>query len=430
VDSWPRARYVICIVLMIEVALVAGMLRSGGLYQHVSMDYLTTYTASDMLVHGDRTHLYDTRVQWEYELPVINHHNVHWPDRVMHPYLAPPPLAVIGFPFPRLPPVGATLAWALVNMGAVAAGIWLLARRLVFDWRIAVMIIVGSIPLFATLVLGQVEGLLFLAFIMFIVQLRAGNDRRAGVALAVLAIKPPLLLAPIIYLMVTGRRRALAASIVTGLVEAAISIALLGPAGVRQYMALTRRMAGPDGDEITNVWGMVNLRSAVVRAVPSDHTLFINLSVAALTLLALSGAVWLWRTNLRNAASLPALSLLAMTTVLTAYHALLHSALIAMIGVVLLVVHAIQHDDLHLRNRVLAFSWTLFTILPLVLFGVAQTTRLPATVATIGMLLVWGAAAVTVAQFRVVEPVVEKHQTDLTIHRLRVLVETRQQRPS
>jgi hypothetical protein len=415
-------------VLLIQVALVVGMVRSDGLYQHVSMDYLTTYTASDMLVHGDRTNLYDTRAQWEYELPVIDRHHVRWPDRVMHPYLAPPPLAIIGTPFTIFSAVGATLAWAVVNIIAVATGIWLLARRIGFNWRIAAMIIVGSIPLFTTLALGQVEGILFLGFILFITQLRAGNERRAGVALAVLAIKPPLLLAPIIYLVVTGRRRALLASIVAGAIEAATSIALIGSSGVRDYVALSRRMAGPDGDAITNVWGMVNLRSAVVRAFPSDHTPLVSLSVALLTLLALTGAVWLWRANIRHATSLPALSLLAITTVLTAYHALLHSAMIAMIGIVLLVVYAIQVDDRSLRNKVLAFSWGLFTVVPLGLFAISQTTRLPATVTTIGMLLVWGAAALSVAQVRATIPADDAAQSSQPGHRLRLLMETRQHR--
>jgi hypothetical protein len=282
--------------------------------------------------------------------------------------------------------------------------------------------------LFTTLALGQVEGILFLGFILFITQLRAGNERRAGVALAVLAIKPPLLLAPIIYLVVTGRRRALLASIVAGAIEAATSIALIGSSGVRDYVALSRRMAGPDGDAITNVWGMVNLRSAVVRAFPSDHTPLVSLSVALLTLLALTGAVWLWRANIRHATSLPALSLLAITTVLTAYHALLHSAMIAMIGIVLLVVYAIQVDDRSLRNKVLAFSWGLFTVVPLGLFAISQTTRLPATVTTIGMLLVWGAAALSVAQVRATIPADDAAQSSQPGHRLRLLMETRQHR--
>jgi hypothetical protein len=99
-----------------------------------------------------------------------------------------------------------------------------------------------------------------------------------------------------------------------------------------------------------------------------------------------------------------------------------------MIGIVLLAVYAIQVDDRALRNKVLAFSWVFFTIIPLGLFMISQTTRLPATVATIGMLLVWGAAAVSVAQVRVTLPADDVTRQQVEGNRLRLLVETRQHR--
>ena len=105
----------------------------------------------------------------------------------------------------------------------------------------------------------------------------------AGLALSVFAIKPPLLLAPLLYLAVTGRRRATWTTILATGVQAVASMALVGPKGVREFVELSRRLSGPDGTIVTNVWGMVNIRSVVVRAFPVDDRLLTNVMIVLLT---------------------------------------------------------------------------------------------------------------------------------------------------
>mgnify|MGYP006216756277 CR=1 FL=1 len=42
---------------------------------------------------------------------------------------------------------------------------------------------------------------------------------------------------------------------------AAATVKVIGATGVHGYVELSRRLSGPDGTTVTNVWGMVNIRS-------------------------------------------------------------------------------------------------------------------------------------------------------------------------
>lgn len=364
-----RARRWLIVAVAVQVVLVAGLLHVNGLFDHVGMDYLTSYTAAEMIFDGDASELYDTRAQWEYQRPAIDAYNIDWSDRVMHPFISPPLLGVLSIPLLVLGPQLAYAAWILLNALAVGAGIWLIVRRLKIDWQPPLLVLIGSLPLFMVLMLGQVEGLLFLAFVVFVLELRDGREIRAGLALSVFAIKPPLLLAPLLFLAVTGRRRTIWTAILSTCVQAVGSMLLVGPEGVREYVTLSRRLSGPDGTIVTNVWGMVNIRSIVARAFPVEDRLLTNLTIVTLTAVTLLVTCWFWHRADRESGSLPSLALLAVTTVLTSYHALYHTATIALIGAVLLVAHAVlQHDEAR-AERLTVISWALFSFLPLIAAG-------------------------------------------------------------
>lgn len=393
-----RARRWLIIAVAVQVVLVAGMLHVDGLFEHVGMDYLTSYTAAEMIWDGNARDLYDTRAQWEYQRPIIDAHSVDWGDRIMHPFIAPPILGILSIPLLVLGPSIAYIVWMLLNAAAVCAGLWMLVRRLDVDWQPLLVVLIGSMPLFMVLMLGQVEGLLFLAFVVFALELRDGRDVRAGLALAVFAIKPPLLLAPLLYLAVTGRRRATWTALLATAAQAIASMILVGPKGVREFVELAQRLSGPDGTIVTNVWGMVNIRSIVVRALPVDDRLMTNVMIVLLTGITLAATCWFWRRAAREESMLPSLALLAVTTVLTSYHALYHTATIALIAVALLVAFALAQRDVLQAERLTIFSWVAFSAMPLIAFVMVQTSKVPAAIGVAGVLLLWALSAGTVAQ--------------------------------
>src|SRR5688500_7546819 len=130
-----RARRWLIVALAVQLVLVAGLVHVEGLFEHVGMDYLTSYTAAEMILDGAAEDLYDTRAQWEYQRPIIDAHNVDWGDRIMHPYIAPPILGILSIPLVVLGPSLAYVAWMMINLAAVGVGVWLLVRRLGIDWH-------------------------------------------------------------------------------------------------------------------------------------------------------------------------------------------------------------------------------------------------------------------------------------------------------
>lgn len=382
-------RWSIVFLVVMQCVVLAGMLRRDGPFDHVGMDYLTTWVASDMLLHGEARHLYDTRAQWAAELPIIEQYNVHWDDRVMHPYLAPPLLAIFALPLGLLSPVVALTLWMLLAIGAVALAVRGMASAFEIDWREIAPLVFGSMPLFVLVMLGQADGLLALSFAAFVVLLRRGHEGRAGMALAVLALKPQLLLAPIVYLAITGRRRALIAAALTGLVEAVISFAVIGIGGVRDELAVSRRMAGPAGDAVINVPGMLNIRAAVFRLLPSDLTALQGPLVVGLTLLVLVISARIWRQSDAREVSLFGIGLLAITTVLTALHAHYHTGVIALLGVGLVAAALRERGDGHTARRLTSITWVSFSVVPFLMYVFVESSRAPAALGTVILIGVW-----------------------------------------
>ncbi len=382
-------RWTVAILIMMQCVVVAGMARRDGPFDHIGMDYLTTWIASDMVLHGDAGRLYDTRAQWAYQLPVIERYNVHWDDRVMHPYLAPPPLAIVGLPLGFLPPVAALVVWMALSIGAIGLAVRRIAAAFDIDWRSIAPLLAGSMPLFMLVMLGQADALLALAFAIFAAQLRQRNDGRAGVALAALAIKPQLLVAPLVYLLVTGRRRAVIAAGLSGLVEAIVSVAVIGTGGLKDELVVSRRMAGPAGERVINVHGMLNIRSAVFRAIPSDLASMQAPLIVLLTLAILAASAWIWRqTDSRDVTS-AGVGLLAITTVLTALHAHYHSGVIALIGIGLVIAALRERGDALAARRLAGITWVSFSLVPFALFLHVESSRMPAAFGTIVLLGLW-----------------------------------------
>jgi hypothetical protein len=375
--------------VIVHCVLLVVLVRAQGPFTFAGMDFLTSYTGAEIVADGNAWQLYDTRAQWEYQRDITGAFGVEWPDRVMHPYIAPPMLAIAAMPLLLFGPLLAAALWSLSNLVAVALGCGLLVRRLNIDWRVVLVVIGGSLPLFYTVLLGQVEGFLFLALVLFIIWLRAGHETRAGLALAVLAIKPPLLLAPLLYLLVTRRYRAFAVAASATAVQGIASMAVVGPQGVRDFLALSQRLSGPDGSIVTNVWGMVNIRSIVVRALPEDDARLVSHLIIVVTAAVLYGAIWFWRRATSERVDLASLAMLFVTMVLTSYHALYHTTLLALLGVVLLVTVIQRSGDVLRTERLLLVTWVTFTLAPLLSFVLVPTSKVPALIAICGLVICW-----------------------------------------
>jgi hypothetical protein len=388
----PYIRYWLPAFLAIECLILITLVRMNGVFFHVGIDFLPSYAGARMLIDGGRHDLYDTFLQWHRQQPVLNQYGAAWDDRMLQPYVAPPLLAILTVPLLVLSPLVAWITWGAMNIAAAVAAVSTLARRLGIEWSTIAFVVLGSFPLFYTVLLGQVEGILLLAMVIFVLELRRGNDVRAALALSVLALKPQLLVAPLLFIAVTGRRRAVITTIVAGIAQLAVSTLVIGVSGMREYVAFGRRLSQPEGIAATNVPGMVNIRAIVVRAFPGWDTPLVDMGILAgsVALLGLAGYLW-WRLG-HEATSAPALALLMTTMLLTAYHALYHTAIFATLGAIFLVEAAYRRGDVAGARRIVGLTWLFFAFLPLLPFLVVQSSRAPAMISTLGIMLLWGSA--------------------------------------
>ena len=387
-----RAQYRVWLLayVAVEIAILVSLVQTGGVFFHAGLDFLPSYAGAQMLIDGGRHDLYDTFLQWHRQQPIIDKYGAAWSDRMLQPYVAPPLLAILSIPLLILSPMIAWLTWGALNVAGAVTAVTMLARRLRIEWSTVALVVLASFPLFYTVLLGQVEGILLLAMVIFVLELRRGNEVRAALALSVLALKPQLLVAPLVFIVVTGRRKTLFTTMAAGAVQLAICTLVVGMSGMREYIEFGRRLSSPEGIAATNVPGMVNVRAIVVRAFPGWESRVIDLTILSVSFALLALAAYLWYRLGREALSGPSIALLMTTTLLTAYHALYHTAVFATLAAVFLIEAAYRKDDFFWARRIVMFTWVFFAFAPLLPFLVVQSSKVPAMISTLGVLVIWG----------------------------------------
>ncbi|MFN3523516.1 MAG: glycosyltransferase family 87 protein [Phenylobacterium sp.] len=143
----------------------------------------------------------------------------------------PPPILPLLAPFGALPYAPALLAWTGLNLAAL----WASARLVTSDNRIALAACIS--PAAAIMVVaGQFGG--FLAFgATYALKYAEARPARAGLCLALIAVKPQMAVALGLMLLLAGRWRAVLWSIPPGLALLGLSVALFGLDLWRGYVA-------------------------------------------------------------------------------------------------------------------------------------------------------------------------------------------------
>lgn len=380
--AYAIAALIVITVLIIELVMLIVSYVDSGLFSHIGMDFLSTYTAAGLLQQGQAHNLYSGWSQGLAQAPLLAQYHVHWTDRVVQPFVAPPLLAAIALPLRLLSAAKALLVWDIISATLLVATGWFLDRalRLGLGW-LTPLLVLGFLPVYATLFLGQTEAILLAGFAAFTILSLRGHDLPAGLALSLLLLKPPLLLAPLIYLVVKHRWRALASFGSVAAAGTLASVGLLGPAGALDYLHLGQELSQPAGTVATNVLGMINIRGAIVRLLPGAPPTMLQFIIVGLTLIVLAGAVALWRRGdgkRESDSEIAGMALLAVTTVLVSYHTLVHSGALLIVAFALLwkllrVLPAGSRER-HLFIALTALSW----LLPTLAFIPESTYRLPA----------------------------------------------------
>lgn len=155
------------------------------------------------------------------------------------PYLNPPLLAWLLVPLAGLPFEIVFAAWLL----ACAAALGCSAALSGTGWR-GILSAAAFLPTFIALGSGQVAPLLLLAVVLAAQFEREGRSIAAGVALSLLAVKPQLGLLVPIALVAGGRWRLLASVLPIWAVIGGLTIAALGPEGLRSWLTAVGSFSG------------------------------------------------------------------------------------------------------------------------------------------------------------------------------------------
>jgi hypothetical protein len=248
------------------IALVRRLITPGGA---LATDFSVFWTGWWLIVHGHGSHLYSIAAQTDAQQALMG--GLHFKGQLMA-FLNPPHIALAGVPFGWLADgIGESFsfaAWTAVSLISLFVLDRWLRESFAADkssrWVITSALL-GFYPVFHALYIGQVSLLLAVAALGLYRADRTSHPWLGAVWLVVLTIKPQLLPALSVFLVVNRRWKLLGyAAVIFGFAFAVTSIAL-GPSIWPDYLLHVRELESFFGNG-TPVH-MVNLRGALARLV-------------------------------------------------------------------------------------------------------------------------------------------------------------------
>jgi Glycosyltransferase family 87 len=296
-------------------------------------DFSVFYTAGHLVASGDG-HLLYARSAFGAEqgtLPARHAATLN--------FFNPAFFALLFAPFSSLSFARAFQLWTLLNLGLLAVScrlIWEIADPLERRWRVLiVMALVTFYPVTFALRLGQFSLILVTAWCGAFLLLRAGRDRAAGAALAVLLIKPELLVPIGIYLVLKRRPATLATFVPLALAAVAASVAITGMSEAARYPDYIRESAlAADG----NMYGWNGILAASISPYLPGTMTTPAMLLSALTLTC-TGMVW-WRSGAGRESMAPDWALIALAAMLIDGHFYLQDTVLLAPGAVALIAAA------------------------------------------------------------------------------------------
>ena len=222
------------------IALYAGWLGYVILADR-PLDFYVYYMAAEATARGQSPYTI-TQAEWDAlaaDLGISNYTG---------PYRYPPYTAAILTLFRPLGPRGTMVVWAVANAVAMIGGAWLVGQAVGGNrWLAISLTALGLfVPPLATLLAGQVNGLLFLCLALSLWAAAKKRDGWLGVGLALGAALKVIPLALVLYLFWRRQWRAAVIAAAALLVMTALAIAVVGPGDFVLYAERSILLATPD----------------------------------------------------------------------------------------------------------------------------------------------------------------------------------------
>lgn len=276
-------------------------------------DLVGFYTGALIARSGDSHQLYSLAHQTHVQQDLLRGYGWVFKDG-LQPFINPPFYAALLIPLTYLHLGIAFHVWNLFSLACLFAAIKILlnqqSRRGSADFLYTSLIVFSFFPVFETFFNAQNSFLILLGFAGAYVLLKKNRDGLAGGALALCLIKPQLLLAAGLVLIFKKRWRALSVLGVFAALLLALSWAMVGLRGLRDYMSLSQTALSWDGSYGFWPGRMANLRGTVYRVAhvlkmnggtqPDSSTLMSSTFILSVILLCLVCLVWRGKWNPRS----------------------------------------------------------------------------------------------------------------------------------
>jgi hypothetical protein len=196
-------------------------------------DFKCFYAAGRIVAEGRGPELYVPSVQEQMLQRVIPGHTK---------YFFNPPAFVLPFvPLSQLPLMTAYWLWTALSLVALFSGLRILLRLSGLPPPQQLLLAAAALafePTYQNLRWGNVSAFVLLLVALFFCDLLVGKERRAGVWLALLMVKPELFLIPAIVLAAKRKWRCIESYLASGVVLLIVSWGVVGGQGFVRYVAM------------------------------------------------------------------------------------------------------------------------------------------------------------------------------------------------
>jgi hypothetical protein len=357
-----RGYSTICLVVWL-VSLSASVLLGhpprNVLDKVILPDYLAHWTGGRLLLEGAAEHLYDVPTQLALQIQTVGEHETFaW-------YVNPPFIAVLYALFAALPYPSSALAWTVFAVLLLFASARLL-RSLVPGlggrrWRTALLVAAATPPVYELIGSGQDSALSVFLWLVGIRLALARRDDLAGLTFALGLYKPQLFLLPPLLFLCWWRRRALLGWALTAGLLGTASLLLVGPGGIRTWLALPVSPAYQESIQAGQAWKMQTISALLTAGAPPQ---FASLAEALGLVLGIVLVAAFVRQALRcrwegGSDEAPLWGLACLTTLLASPHLALYDLVLLIFPALLLVERRNERGVRLALVAIIPLTWTL-----------------------------------------------------------------------
>jgi hypothetical protein len=231
-------------------------------------DYLAHWTGGRLLLDGRTDVLYDSGIQHDLQIPVSGGApEVSW-------FVGPPIAAMLFAPFAALPYLASVIAWSLVSITLLVASMVLLRPLLPrlggALYPVVVVAVAATQPVLETVGVGQDSALSLFLWVSGLRLMRSGRDGWAGAVLALGMVKPQLFVLVPLVLLAQRRWRGLAGWSASASALLALSLVVVGPGVLRDWVAMLRSDHYQDVIQSGQAWMMQGVPSLLAAVSPTQ----------------------------------------------------------------------------------------------------------------------------------------------------------------